>query len=173
MKPSDHPDFFRLPPPEGRSRESSIVLDENGRFWHEGERLGHAGLERAFASWLTRHPDDDRYILCNGYDWTYLTVEDAPFFVGSVRAEADALVLVLSDGSEEPLVPGSLRIGNREALYVSVKQGRFVARFTPAAQRALLPFLMESDSGELWLELGGKRFPIVVPQPGAGGTSGE
>jgi uncharacterized protein len=169
MKPSDHPEFFRSPPPEGRSRESSIVLDENGRFWHEGQPLSHPGLERAFASWLTRHPDDGRYILCNGYDWTYLTVEDAAFFVSSVRAQGDTLLLGLSDASEEPLVPGSLHVGKREALYVSVKQGRFIARFTPAAQRALLPFLVESDSGELALELGGKRYPIPMPGPGGAG----
>src|SRR5262249_32567480 len=31
MKPGDHPDFFRLPPPPGRSRESRIVLDDLGR----------------------------------------------------------------------------------------------------------------------------------------------
>ena len=168
MKPSDHPEFFRLPPPAGSSRESSIVLDENGCFWHDGQPLSHPGLERAFAAWLTRHPDDGRYILCNGYDWTYLTVEDAPFFVRSVRAQGDTLVLGLSDAGEEPLVPGSLRVGKREALYVSVKQGRFSARFTPAAQRALLPFLVESDSGELMLELGSKRYPIAVPGPGEG-----
>ena len=37
MKPGDHPEFFRFPAPEGRSRESTILLDREGRFWHDGE----------------------------------------------------------------------------------------------------------------------------------------
>ena len=68
MKPSDHPEFFRFPPPEGRSRESTIVLTKDGRFFHEGAPVTHAGMRKAFASWLSRHPDDGRHILTNGYE---------------------------------------------------------------------------------------------------------
>ena len=39
MKPGDHPDFYRLAPPPGASRESTIVLDGEGRFWHDGEHV--------------------------------------------------------------------------------------------------------------------------------------
>ena len=101
MKPIEHPEFFRLPPPAGSSRESTIVLDADGRFGHDGQPVSHPGLKRAFASWITRHPDDGRYILCNGYDWTYFRVEGTPFFVLGVRAAGDQLWLGLSDGSEE------------------------------------------------------------------------
>ena len=80
VRPGDHPDFFRLPPPPGRSRESTIVLDAEGRFFHEGAPVTHRGMARAFASWVARHPDDGRYILSNGYDWSYFRVEDAPRF---------------------------------------------------------------------------------------------
>ena len=41
-------------------------------------------MATAFASWITTHPDDGRFILTNGYDWTYFTVKDAPFFVKRV-----------------------------------------------------------------------------------------
>src|SRR5262249_19631665 len=47
MKPGDHPDFYRLAPPPGASRESTIVLDAEGRFWHDGERVDHGALEQA------------------------------------------------------------------------------------------------------------------------------
>ena len=70
MKPGDHPEFFRFPAPEGRSRESTIRLDAEGRFHHEGNVVEHPKLAEAFHTWIARHPDDGRYILTNGYDWT-------------------------------------------------------------------------------------------------------
>ena len=47
MKPGEHPEFYRIAPPEGGSRESSIVLDREGHFWHEGEIVENRALEMA------------------------------------------------------------------------------------------------------------------------------
>ncbi len=150
MKPGDHPEFFRFPAPEGRSRESTLRLDAAGRFWHDGARVEHAGLAAALHSWISRHPDDGRYILTNGYDWTYFTVDDAPYSVRSLRIEPDRVVLALSDGSEEAWVPETTRIGADSALYASVKGGArggpFEAKFTPHAQASLEPVLVEGDA---------------------------
>jgi hypothetical protein len=161
MLPADHPEFFRRPPPPGQSRESSIRLDGEGRFWHEGELVRHPGMQAAFASWIRRHPDDGRYVLCNGYDWTYFSVEDVPYFVRGVRALPVQIELGLSDGSWEVLDPNSLRLGPRDALYCRVKVGGFQARFSPGAQTALLPHLVEGRAGEVLLEVGGRFFPIA------------
>lgn len=160
MLPIEHPDFFRLPPPPGQSRESSIVLDAAGRFWHEGEPVEHRGMRDAFAAWVGRHPDDGRYVLCNGYDWSYFRVEDVPFFVRGLRAERGALVLSLSDGTEEELAPGTLRAGAGGALYCTIKQGTFEAKFTPTAQTALVPYVVESGSGEPALRVGERDYLI-------------
>jgi hypothetical protein len=164
MLPVDHPEFFRRPPPPGQSRESSIRLDAEGRFWHAGELVRHPGMQAAFATWIRRHPDDGRYVLCNGYDWTYFQVDDVPHFVrtcaSAVSSGAEVLRLSLSDGTEEPLDPASLRLGARDALYCRVKGGAFEARFTPGAQSALWPHLMEGAAGEPQLEVGGRRYPI-------------
>src|SRR5205085_5202357 len=84
MKPGDHPDFYRFAPPPGTSRESTIRLDADGKFWHDGQRVDHPALERALHGWIARHPDDGRFILTNGYDWTYFQVDDAPYTVRSV-----------------------------------------------------------------------------------------
>lgn len=161
MRPQDHPDFFRRPPPPGQSRESSIRLDGEGRFWHAGELVEHPGMQAAFATWIRRHPDDGRYVLCNGYDWSYFSVEDAPYLVRGLRSVPAGLQLGLSDGSEELLDPTSLRLGTRDALYCRVKAGQFDARFTPGAQTALLPHLVEGERGEPLLLLAGKRFPVA------------
>jgi len=161
LKPIDHPQFFQRPPPPGRSRESAIVLDRQGRFWNQGELVTHPSMATAFASWIMRHPDDGRFILCNGFDWTYFTVEDAPFFVKSVRVVDGRPLLVLSDGSEAPLDPGSLSVGDDEALYARVKSGAFEARFTPAAQLSLAEFFVAGAEGEPELEIAGRAFAVA------------
>jgi hypothetical protein len=152
MKPSDHPDFFLVTSPDGRSRESSIRLDGEGRFWHDGELIAHPGVAAAMHSWIGRHPGDGRYVLTNGYDWTYFTVDDAPYFVRALRAEPERLVLILSDATEEAWDPESTRIGAHGALYANVKSGAgagragsFEAKFTRHAQSSLGPLLVEAS----------------------------
>ena len=160
MKPGDHPDFFRFPAPAGRSRESSIRLDGEGRFWHDGRLVEHGNMSAAFARWIDIHPDDGRYVLTNGYDWTYFSVDDVPFFVRSVRVEPAQLMLQLNDGSEEALEPRSLKLGARDALYLRVKGGKFAARFTPQAQLQLAPCLEEGPDGSVCLVVGEDRYAI-------------
>jgi hypothetical protein len=152
VKPGDHPEFFRFPAPEGRSRESTIRLDAQGRFWHDDACIEHRGLSKAFHGWISRHPDDGRYILTNGYDWTYFTVDDAPYFVESVHIEPQRIRLTLSDGSEEALDPDTTRVGPDAALYALVKWqapgGPFEAKFTRHAQASLEPALVELDGAD-------------------------
>lgn len=158
MKPSEHPEFFRLPPPEGRSRESTIVLTRGGRFFHHGAPVEHPGMHQAFASWLTRHPDDGRYILSNGYDWTYLTVEGPAHFVRAVRAVEDGLQAELLDGVSVPLDPAAVTPDADGRLWLRLVDGR-EACFTAAAQLELAPFLVERN-GSVGIELGGQFWPI-------------
>jgi len=161
VKPGDHPEFYRLPPPEGRSRESSIHLDREGRFFHDGELVRHAGMARAFASWIARHPDDGRFILQNGYDWTYFSVEDTPYFVEAARAADGGIALELSDGSVEPLEPNALELDESGQLLARVKAGMFQARFKRAAQLAMGEFL-SLDAGQWFLSTAGGRVPIPL-----------
>jgi hypothetical protein len=160
MKPGDHPDFFRLPPPPGRSRESSIRLDAEGRFFHDGAPVEHAAMAAAFASWIARHPDDGRFILTNGYDWTYFEVEDAPFFVESFRVTPDGPVLRLFDGTEEPLDATTLRLDAEGRVRLRVKGGAFDAKLTRDAQLALAPFLTETPRGALSLVISGVEYAL-------------
>lgn len=160
MKPGDHPEFFRIAPPPGASRESTIVLDREGRFFHEGARVENAALERAMKTWIARHPDDGRLILTNGYDWCYFRAEDAPFQVETLRfaGDADPVILGLFDGTEEPLDPASLRVAQDGAVYATVKAGAFEARFSRHAQAALAPILIEADPPVV--RIAGRDVPI-------------
>jgi hypothetical protein len=165
MKPGDHPEFFRLPPPEGRSRESTIRLDAEGHFSHDGGAVEHPKLADAMHTWIRRHPDDGRFILSNGYDWSYFTVEDAPFFVRAVTIEGPRVLLRLSDGSEEAWNPRKTRVAGSGALYTEVKGsapgGPYEAKFTRHAQASLGPVLEEDDGAPVAL-LGDER--IRLPQ---------
>lgn len=163
MKPGDHPEFFRLPPPEGRSRESSIVLAKDGRFFHDGTPVEHPGMHKAFASWLKRHPDDGRFILSNGYDWTYLTVEGPAYFVRAVRAVDARPELELLDGQQLPLDPQALTSDAEGKLWVRLPEGE-QACFTPAAQLELSPWLVEKQD-RVGVEIAGQFAPIAQQAP--------
>ena len=160
MKPGDHPDFYRFAPPPGTSRESTIRLDTEGKFWHDGERVDHPALDKALHEWIALHPDDGRFILTNGYDWTYFQVDDAPYTVRALRLNSDGVTLVLSDETEEPLAPETLHVGQGDALYAKVKAGKFTAKFSRHAQTALAPILHEDKPGALRLKVGERDYPI-------------
>ncbi|MGH7328892.1 MAG: hypothetical protein ACREJX_11140 [Polyangiaceae bacterium] len=151
MKPADHPEFFRFPAPEGRSRESTIALDAGGMFFHDGAPVNHDKLAQAMHSWISRHPDDGRFILTNGYDWTYFTVEDAPYVVRGVRVEPERVVLRLSDGTEEAWDPRATKFAG-DRVTTRVKGGAFEARFDRHALLAL---------GEVLEERGGRTVARV------------
>jgi hypothetical protein len=165
VKPGDHPQFFRFPAPEGASRESTIRLDGEGRFFHEGNLVEHPGLAAAMHTWIRRHPDDGRFILSNGYDWTYFTVEDAAYSVKRVAEQGGALWLELSDGTRERWDPRASRVGQGGALYAVVKRSQpggdqpFEAKFTRHAQTELAPYLVEVD-GRAGARLGGQTVVI-------------
>jgi len=162
MKPGEHPEFFRFPAPEGRSRESTLRIDGEGRFFHDDALVEHPKLAAALHTWIGKHPDDGRFILTNGYDWTYFTVDDVPFFVRAVKNENDDAVLVLSDGTEESLDPATLRLGTRGDLYLTVKKdakgGPFDAKMTRHAQTQLEPFLSEVDGKPVLTTKRGKKI---------------
>lgn len=162
MKPGDHPEFFRLAPPPGASRESTIRLDREGRFWHDGQRVEHASLEQGLRSWIALHPDDGRPILTNGYDWCYFEVEDAPLFVSALRIEGDEVTLVLFDGSEQPIDPAALSLGDDGVVYARVARGagRMDARFSRHAQTQLAPLLVGDEPPTL--SIGGRE--VVLPR---------
>ncbi|NOU29907.1 MAG: hypothetical protein HOO96_18535 [Polyangiaceae bacterium] len=167
-RPADDPQFFRSPPPPGRSRESTIRLDGEGHFQHDGDPFAHAKLASAMHKWIGRHPDDRRYILNNGYDWSYFTVEDAPYFVRHLvhapeAAQRTAPVLSLSDETEEQLVAERTFVAPDGALYTQIKReapdGPYWAKFTRHAQTELAPYLTEV-SGSPALAFGGRVVTV-------------
>jgi uncharacterized protein len=129
-------------------RQSGIRLDAEGRFWHEGQEVTHAGLRAAFWRWLDRNPDG-RYVLrLDERRFVYLDVDDAPYLVRSLRWDGERALALLSDESEEPLDLQSVRLRG-EVAYATVK-GRFDARLSSSAWAVLAERIVERD-GAHWL----------------------
>lgn len=151
---------------QGRTRETTIRRDAEGRWFYDGEPLDHPNLTKAFDRWIER-AEDGRYCLKNDINWAYFTLEGAPFFVERVRRdERGRPLLELSNGTEQPLAlaMNTLRIGPEGALYCDV-QGDMTARFTRHAATQLEPWLSEDDHG-VYLELDGARVrPEVAADP--------
>jgi hypothetical protein len=141
-----------------RLRRSGIRLDPEGRFWHEGGEVTHAGMRAAFFRWLDRNPDGRWVLRLDPERFVYLDVDDAPYLVRSIRWDGDRAIGLLSDGSDEDLDLGTLRVAAAGAAYVTVK-GRFPARLSTNAWAALEPRIVEED-GAIWLVTAGARRRI-------------
>jgi uncharacterized protein len=173
-------EILDVPPPPGRSRESSIRLDYDGQFHHDDEPFVHRGLADAMHTWITRHPDNGRFVLYNGYDWSYFTVDDAPYVVRHLDHTSPPR-MVLSDGTAECLGDEPLWTKADTGLYTLVKRksagGPFQGRFSRHAQTELARYLvLESHAAEasnqserddvgaqkLALRIGDREVPIGV-----------
>ncbi|MCK5796212.1 MAG: tRNA (adenosine(37)-N6)-threonylcarbamoyltransferase complex dimerization subunit type 1 TsaB [Deltaproteobacteria bacterium] len=146
----------------GVDRESGLRLDREGRWWHDERLVEHPGVARAFHRWLDRL-DDGRYILrLDASRYCFVDVVDAPFVVRTLEREGEGagvhVFLLLSDESREELDYGSLRTGEDDALYCTVKAG-LSARFSRQAQALIADLIDESPSGFL-IRAAGKQFLI-------------
>jgi hypothetical protein len=88
-------------------------------------------------------------------------VADAPFVVTRFERRGDGYVILLNDGTEEPVDPATLRVGDHEVPYCAVKDGRFEARFSRAAAHQLWA-LAEHDeaAGRSVLRQGARAYSL-------------
>jgi hypothetical protein len=142
-----------------------IVFGRDGNWYSGGERIENPRIALLFSRHLQRRPDG-RYELVLGEERADVEVEDTPFVVRQVEEDGKGGWLVaLNDGSQEPLDPSTLRIGEDQALRCRVKGGEYEARFLRPAHYALASRLYPGDDGIFYLEHRGERFP-VFPSPG-------
>ncbi len=157
-----------------RLRENShIKLDADGRFWHEGGLVEHAGVARAFHRGLGRAPDG-RPTLTIGRTWCYLTADDTLYLVRAALCEPagerlSSCLLRLDDETEEQLelVPAQVALGETGVLYARVKNGREWARLLPEAHRTLGTYVTAADADPnlLALKTTAGSFPLVALKP--------
>jgi hypothetical protein len=136
----------------------ALRIDREGAWRHEGVEVTHPGvLQNLYANLRV---DGEGYHLQAGPLRVPVQVDDAPFVV--VRADAvtpGAIELYLSDGSQEPLDPGTLVLDEHGVPYCRVKAGGFPARLSVAAWVQLAATLeIDPRSGKAVLALGDRRF---------------
>lgn len=148
------------PPP---LRPFGLVLHRDGRFTHEGFPLLHPRLRALFERSVRYLPDERTYVVQVGRFRGQLEVEEAGFFVRAVDLARGTTAL--SDRSEEPLDPASLRPSahDPDALLCTVKRdlvpGGLPARFERGAQAELLLAVEETPDG-FALRLAGELHPL-------------
>jgi len=142
-----------------RLRQSGIRIDKEGQFQHEGAPVRHEGLRQALFRWLDRLPDGRVILRLDERRFAYVDVEDTPLVARGARVEGERVLLTLSDGAEEALLPATLTIDGAGVMRCAVREGRLEARLSTAAAAALAEVIDDSVTPPA-LVLGGRRFPL-------------
>ncbi|HEY6001404.1 MAG TPA: hypothetical protein VIV57_00940 [Anaeromyxobacter sp.] len=157
-----------MPPADDEALEllrsqSGLSIDEEGRFLHRGEPITHARTLEVL--WRSLEPaPGGRWLVRVGRESGYVSVGETPYVVRGLAEPGppDAPpVLLLSNGSEEPLDPATLRAGADGVLRCTLRRGA-PARFGRAAQVALGMRLDEDPpgSGAFVLTIGATRWQV-------------
>jgi hypothetical protein len=144
-------------------RPFGLVLHHDGRWSHEGVPIRNARLRAAFDRSVRYVPEEGCCVVQLGRFRGRIEVEEAAFFVRDFDAATGAIRL--SDGSSEPLDPGTLRLSPRDgAGLCTVKRSLappdgVLARFGHAAWAGLLDALEGPDSAPR-LRVGARSVPL-------------
>jgi hypothetical protein len=149
-----------------------VLVDAAGR-WRVGTKPVQGRVLAFFLRRLHFDPDVERYFI--GYrlegrpEVRYLRHESPPWRVRAVAMDAWPPVLLLNDGTQEPLRLDTLRLDAGEALYCAVKAEALPARFEDGARYQILQHVEERAEGWV-LERAGRAWPLAWsdPWPGAG-----
>ncbi len=168
-----------LPDPVRRFLEAgatleSIVLDQEGRFTHQGQPILNQRLRRLFHRSVDRTPGGTWVLHISPYTYP-ITVEDTPYHVRTVTlvpplmkdpgGGAERVILRLSDDTQEPLDPATLRYVPGRGFYCRVKGGAFEARFNSPAYYRLAELIcheeaQDDEDQEYRLRIGGQERVI-------------
>jgi hypothetical protein len=122
----------------------AISFGRDGRWYSDGEPINNARIALLFSRCL-RQTDDGRWQIAMADERAFVTIDDTPWVVTSVeRGDGGAVRLRLNDGTEEPLDPATLAVGDENVLYARVKGGHR-ARFLRPAYYQLAPLIEERD----------------------------
>ena len=141
-----------------------ILIDGQGEWWYEGNKIIHPEILALFKSSLTIDESTGELFIDYKGKQAPVKVEKTPFFIHGVVVEKRAdgelakVVLELDDGTRENLEPESLVLDNSGVLQVKVKAGRFEACCLPTAHFRLAELLKEDGDGGFSLVVGGKSY---------------
>ena len=145
----------------------NITIDKEGVWYYNGDEIVRKEIINYFYQNL-RKDESGRYIIELENDCCYLDVEDTAFVVKAVYksvtecSNEECIYLLLSDQSIDKLDPNSLKVGNDNVLYCSIKNSAFDARFSRASYYQIADFIeYDSMKDKYFVVLNGKPFYIV------------
>ncbi|MGA2402675.1 MAG: hypothetical protein ABSG91_13385 [Syntrophobacteraceae bacterium] len=151
----------------GELEPCGILVDENGDWFHYGNRIFRPEILEALYSKLDRLHTGE-FVLVDFKGPCLLDVEDTPFVVSRVDLERDEsgreriMIRLKNISRPEVLDLDTLTIRRDNILYCSVFGRRFSARFRRPAYYQLAQFVREDDTGQgFYIELNGARYPIT------------
>jgi hypothetical protein len=134
---------------------SKLSFRSDGRWYADDEPIVHPRLARLFSRYVRRKPSGGYEIWIDERYHADVEVEDTPYVVTGVHADADeSLLIALNDGTTEQLDPATLAVGDGNVLYCAVKQGAERARFLRPAYYQLTAFIEEPVPGRFLLRCG-------------------
>ena len=145
---------------------SDIRIDKEGNWYFRGAEMVRKDIVSLFYQNL-QCDESGRYMIVLPDDWCYLDVEDAPFVVKSIvrrKAEQDreeSIYILLNDETVEELDPETLRTGQENILYCSVRNRRFPARFSRPGYYQLAELIeYDPDQDAFFLAQNNRRYVI-------------
>ncbi len=155
---------------------SFIRIDKEGTWYYKGSEMYRKDILKLFFQGL-RKDKSGRYYLDLENDRASLEVEDTAFVIravyrfGSCDDGDERISLLLSDETLEPLDCGTLRIGEDNVLYCTVKAGAHEARFLRASYYQISDYFdYDEATGNFYLPLNGARHLITTKSGSEPGT---
>lgn len=143
---------------EGEWRLPRLRVDADGEWYEDNVRVTHPGVLANLRDNLRR--DGKGYFIQTRVR-VPVTVEDVPWMVMRAEPRGQSLHVVLNDGDEADVDPGTIRMGAGAVPYCPVKGGTFEARFSRAATFQLLALAdYDERTGEGTLRIGGRAWPL-------------
>jgi hypothetical protein len=140
-----------------------ISFRRDGNWYTNEERIDNPRIALLFSRSIRRGAGGGYYLEV-GDERAPIEVEDTPYVVRTIEDDGGALMIVLNDGTREPLDPASLAVGAQDVPYCSVKGGEFEARFLRPAYYHLSRYF-DSGPGGYCINLAGKSYPLGKRPP--------
>lgn len=116
---------------------AGLFLSRRGGWYHDGDRVGHRGLEGLLHRSIAR-ASDGSLIVTTGRDVLPFVAEDAPVIVKTLQRTPDDLWLVLASGALEAVAGRAFTIDDAGRVRTRVRDGAFWALLSRTATQVLL-----------------------------------
>ena len=138
-----------------------LFLARSGVWFHDGDRVGHKGLEALLHRAVARAPDGS-LVVTTGFDRASFVAEDAPWHVRTIEGEE----LVFADGHREPCAGRTFWLDDEGRVRCASRAGPFWALLSRTATQLLLAHVEEGSGGEpLRVALAGGVCPLRLTSP--------